>query len=204
MSATETTPEVGAVFGRLTVIARAPRGRQSRARWHVRCECGVEKVVRADSLRSGGAASCGCRAGHTTHGLRRHPLYRRWQNMLQRCQNPGNPRYADYGGRGITVCERWKGPEGFPNFVADMGECPEGRSLDRIDNDSGYEPGNCRWATLLEQRHNRRPRTHCLSGHEFTPENTRVNPTSGRRRCRICERAAYRRAVRNAEVSVPA
>lgn len=78
--------------------------------------------------------------------------------MIQRCRNPNNPQWPDYGGRGITVCDRWQGPDGFPNFLTDMGEKPGPiYSLDRVDNDRGYMPDNCRWATPHQQTHNRRP-----------------------------------------------
>jgi hypothetical protein len=83
--------------------------------------------------------------------------------MLARC-NPRHPRYDDWGGRGITICERWRGPEGFVTFLADMGERPEGRTLDRIDNDGGYAPGNCRWATSAEQHANKRRHAGRYSG----------------------------------------
>ncbi len=96
--------------------------------------------------------------GHATNGI--SPTYHSWASMLARCDNPKNTRYADWGGRGITVCDRWRD---FRNFLEDMGEKPEGMSLDRIDNSGNYEPGNCRWSTLSEQNSNRRglqPITH--------------------------------------------
>jgi hypothetical protein len=90
--------------------------------------------------------------------------YRKWSSMLRRCYDPGHPGYKFYGGRGIAVCERWTGKDGFDHFVADMGEPPEGLTIERIDNESGYRPDNCKWATWLEQAANRRPGNHIIPG----------------------------------------
>lgn len=114
-------------------------------------------------------------------------IYYIWGDMVARCTRPTHARYADYGGRGITVCDRWRD---FANFYADMGNRPEGRSLDRIDNSAGYSLDNCRWATAAEQVANRRPmrrRATCAAGHPHTTENTRVDK-AGKRHCRTCER----------------
>lgn len=95
--------------------------------------------------------------GHRRRGGRqRSPTYNSWRAAIDRCTNPNHPYYADYGGRGVTVCDRWRGEDGFANFLADVSERPPGKTLDRIDVDGDYEPGNVRWATLREQRWNRR------------------------------------------------
>lgn len=135
-----------------------------RYRWFAvfRCECGLGFVARC---RGDAAVSCGCvlrkdaaeraktQSHAKTHGLSESETYRTWCHIKDRCNNPNDKRYADYGGRGITVCERWRT---FENFIEDMGERPEGTSIDRINPDGNYEPGNCRWAGKIEQARNKR------------------------------------------------
>jgi hypothetical protein len=152
----------GQRFGRILVIEFSHTASNS-VRWRCRCDCGTEKLIAGSSLRRGSTVSCGChrlealRARSTKHGLMprvgRTPTYNSWSNMIRRCTNPDHPRWADWGGRGITVCERWRD---YPNFLADMGEKPPGTTLDRIDNDGPYNPGNCRWSSPARQQRNTR------------------------------------------------
>ncbi len=118
------------------------------------CNCGTKKIIEVSSINKKYPKSCGCLPNkrNTTHGMLNTPIYRSWQSMIQRCVNPNNDRYAQYGGRGIKVYSRWR--NNFFNFLNDMGDRPKGTSLDRIDNDGNYTPVNCRWATPLEQQNN--------------------------------------------------
>jgi hypothetical protein len=157
-------------FGRLVVLGQAPRLSKA-IRWHCKCDCGGSTISQGHSLRHGMAQSCGClaiectRQRNTTHGHTGSETYQTWVSMLQRCENPNTVAYHCYGGRGIKVCERW---HEFENFLADMGERPSGKTIDRYPNkDGNYEPGNCRWATPKEQAGNRRSNLIDLTGMRF-------------------------------------
>jgi hypothetical protein len=148
-----------AKFGRL--IALKHKGK----RWLCLCECGKRRWVLTANLSGGRTRSCGCwekqsrLTNHLIHGDSRVEAraseYRAWSHLKDRCLNPRNGAYANYGGRGIRVCKRWMK---YENFLADMGRRPKNRTLDRVNNDGNYDPKNCRWATLSEQAYNRRPK----------------------------------------------
>lgn len=145
----------GKKYGKLTVVRLSYRDDVGRLRWCCRCSCGKQCVVAGTSLRLGTTKSCGCarKDARRTHGLSKSSEYASWMAMMHRCENPGRTSYADYGGRGISVCKRW---QKFENFYADMAPRPKGLSLERRDNRRGYCPSNCAWATGTEQANNRR------------------------------------------------
>lgn len=175
MSRASWTPAVGERFGRLSVVDTSLRtappaksGLVGLRRFLCVCDCGASIDVDPNALKRGDTRSCGCLrrevgqvrgASSRRHGLWQHPLYKTWSCMVDRCHNENSGVYDRYGGRGIEVYEPWRGdPAPFINWAAEhLGERPPGHSLDRIDNDGNYVPGNLRWATPKTQNNNRRP-----------------------------------------------
>lgn len=151
----------GQRFGRLVALKRTGRQMKSGGYyWSCRCDCGNEPEIHVSKLTAGVTRSCGCLHADVMHGLAKHgmtdsPEMRAWAAMKQRCLNPKNKRYADYGGRGISICPEWVGS--FERFFADVGPRPSPtHSLNRIDNNGNYDRENVAWATRAEQRYNRR------------------------------------------------
>jgi len=148
------------VFSRLTVLSREGRIGVKVA-WRCKCSCGTQVLVRGTDLTMNKSRSCGCLQREQVGSINRSheqtgtPTYNTWCNMIQRCTNENLASWPDYGGRGITICDRWL--KSFECFLEDMGEKPANRSIDRINNSEGYSPENCRWATASQQQKNRRP-----------------------------------------------
>ena len=159
----------GRQYGRLTVLSFSERDSRGKDKWLCQCQCGAEKVVRGDHLKSGRSQSCGCLSRekavetarttgkkNTKHGGTDTKLYSHWHKMKDRCLNPNHIAYKSYGGRGIAICQSWANSfEDFRSWALANGYKP-GLTLDRINNDKGYEPNNCRWSTSKEQARNRR------------------------------------------------
>lgn len=157
---------VGERHGRLLVVERMPNkgvASKAKAMWRCVCDCGNETVVDGNSLKTGNTKSCGCWKAlngkimakdlNRSHGMSKNPIYYIWDSMMQRCRNQHHKSFMNYGGRGIKVCDDWLT---FENFYADMGDPPPGKSLDRIDCNGDYSPGNCRWSTQKQQGRNKR------------------------------------------------
>ena len=150
----------GLRFGRLVVTSCAGRQHNRKYKWNAVCDCGTQVCTDGADLRSGTTQSCGClqrekarKSGDRTrtHGMSSTSTYSIWDSMLPRCNNAPRKDFFRYGGKGVTVCDRWNS---FENFLADMGHRPDGCSIDRINNNLGYSPENCRWATVKQQNRN--------------------------------------------------
>ena len=173
----------GQRFGRLIVKEFAGNRKfgsngHSAACWHCRCDCGITITAIANNLKKKNTKSCGClqrektAARNKTHGKavrgKKHALYSTWMNIKSRCNDPNDPAYSTYGGRGITVCARWLDGDdaktAFECFLDDVGERPPGTSIDRTDNNKGYQPDNIRWASQIDQARNRRSNRPVIRG----------------------------------------
>ena len=168
----------GQRFNRLTVIARHGTNKFRASTWLCQCDCGNTTVVARSALLSGGTKSCGCwhrdyvATKLTTHGKKNHRLWKVWQSMRQRCCTESNEDYPRYGGRGITVCEEWMHNfQAFYDWAMANGydeNAPTGKcTIDRIDNNKGYSPDNCRWVDMKTQSNNRSSNRHTKKGSEL-------------------------------------
>ena len=184
-------------FGRLTVIGEG-KHEKGVHKWKCECECGNITFVDSNKLRSGHTKSCGCLQKERTiqaslkHGMSKSRIHKEWRGVLHRCKNPSASHYENYGGRGIKVCDEWTGKDGFINFYKWSMEngYADDLTLDRIDNDSGYSPDNCRWIPHIENCHNRGVRFDNKIG---VPGISERKLKSGKVKYRVCITANYKR-----------
>ena len=196
----------GQRFGRLIVIQKTTK-KHGKWFWDCHCDCGERKIIWGSALKANLTKSCGCLFKerilqcNVTHGMSSRPEYYIWKSIIQRCTNPASKDYHLYGGRGIRICLEWR--ISFESFFNYIGPRPASNlTIDRIDNNSDYKPGNVRWATMKEQMSNARPRRKaptCSKGHLYFGSNLYISPM-GKRRCRICDGNSRhcRRAARTA------